>query len=77
MREQLLNFLKRLEEEMPPAPKCHHAITFCRYGSDDEGWSEQLALQINHEGRFYTFFLEEGDLEAPEETIAQIVRDIR
>lgn len=77
MREQLMSFLKRLEEEIPPAPKCHHAMTFARYGSDDTGWAEQLAIQVNDSGRFYTFFLDEGDLEAPEATIAEIVRGIR
>ncbi len=76
MREHLLNFLKRLEKEIPPALKCHHAITFARYGSDQTGWTEHLAIQVNDSGKFHTFFLDDGDLENPDATITQMVKDL-
>lgn len=61
LRESLLTFLRGLEIAVPPPPNCHHALTFARYGSDEVGWVDKLALQINHEGKFYCFFMDEGD----------------
>lgn len=61
-RKLLIDLLKGLEKAVPPPPRCHHAITFAQYGSDTEGWQDRLALQVNHEGRFHCFFLDDRDL---------------
>ena len=55
--------LKRLEEELPPPPLCHHALTFAQYGSDKKGWEDKLAVQINFGGVFKCFFIENADQE--------------
>ena len=69
----LLDFLRRLEADVPPPPDCHHAITFARYGSDEAGWEDKLALQVNRDGVFHCFFLEESDcLQAPADIAASI-----
>lgn len=36
---------------------------FAQYGSDEQGWVDHLALQLNVGGTFYAYFIEEGDLE--------------
>lgn len=59
----ILFFLKKLEEKIPPPENCHHALTFAYQGNATDGWRDRLALQINHEGTFYCFFLDEGDIE--------------
>lgn len=77
MRDKLLYFLKTLESEIPPASKCHHAITFAQFGSDSEGWEDKLALQISHGGAFHCFFIEAGDFDKPaEDLIAEIKRGL-
>lgn len=67
MRQFLIEFLKALEAEVPPPPNCHHVLTFARFGSDEDGvgWSDQLALQVNLDGEFVAFFLEEVDFQKP------------
>ena len=70
----LLHFLKELERILPPPAGCHHAITYAQYGSYDEGWSDRLALQVNHRGRFYCFFIEDKDLL---KGFSRVVREIQ
>jgi hypothetical protein len=65
MREYIIELLKAIEAAIPPPSNCHHCLTYAKYGSDSEGWTGKLALQLNREGKFYCFFLEESDL-APE-----------
>lgn len=77
MREQILEFLKLLEQELPPASGAHHAITFAQYGSDATGWEDVLALQISFGGLFHCFFLESGDLERGADLIQQIANSLR
>jgi hypothetical protein len=74
MREQLLEFLKALETAIPPPEKCHHAITYAQYGSDEHGWKDKLALQIGHGGKFHCFFIEPGDFEKPAKTLIDEIR---
>jgi hypothetical protein len=47
MRQRLIDLLKALEAVIPPPRNCHHALTFASYGSDEAGWTDQLAVQIN------------------------------
>ncbi len=61
MLNYLLELLRTLESEVPPPPKCHHAITRAHYGSDEKGWVEKLAVQINDGGKFYCFFIDQDD----------------
>jgi hypothetical protein len=76
MRQQLIDLLKTLESAVPPPPNCHHAITFARYGSDEAGWVDKLALQVNYCGEFYCYFLDEGDFAEPCILCAIIKRDL-
>lgn len=62
VRQYMLGLLKALEFAVPPPPNCHHCVTYARFGSDAEGWGDRLALQINREGKFYCFFLDDLDL---------------
>ena len=71
---QILDFLRHMEEHLPPPPNSHHAITRTQYGSDETGWEERLAIQVNLDGKFLCFFLDAEDLEkAPESLVAEIV----
>lgn len=71
----LLEMLKAIEGAVPPPPNCHHAITRAQYGSDAEGWTDKLALQINRNGKFYCFFLESDDFARdPQEFADHIAR---
>lgn len=58
-----MNWLKAIEVELPPPPRCHHAITYAQYGSDETGWEDKLALQLNIGGKFFCFFLDDYDFE--------------
>lgn len=62
----LIDFLKALEEKFPPPKYCHHVICFARYGSDEDGWEERLALQLNIDHKFQCFFIADRDLRDPE-----------
>ena len=62
MRDFLINLLKELELRVPPPPNCHHCITYAQFGSDKTGWEDRLALQVNRDGKFRCFFLDEDDL---------------
>lgn len=61
MRDYIMRFLKLLEENIPPPERCHHVITFAQFGSDETGWNDRLALQVNDQGKFYCFFLDDED----------------
>ena len=81
MTGRLINFLKALEAAVPPPPHCHHALTYARYGSEEKGWEDRLALQIaatssevTGEPIFYCLFLDDDDLCKPvDELIIEIV----
>jgi hypothetical protein len=62
MHQWLLDFLKGLESVIPPPANCHHVITFAQYGSDQDGWEDRLALQVNVGGKFYCFFFDANDM---------------
>jgi len=70
MRDYLIQFLKALEAAIPPPLNCHHAITYAQYGSDSAGWKEQLSVQVNVGGKFYAFFVEDGDFEKGADALA-------
>lgn len=74
MRQFLIDLLKGLEAVVPPPENCHHCITYAKYGSDDAGWEDRLALQVNQNGTFHCFFLSEGDDLA--ETADQVISTI-
>jgi len=90
VRDKLLEFLKALEAAIPP-PQGHHAITFCRYGSDSDGWEAKLGLHIRMpkdfmkgdrtegtKGESQTFFLDGDDLDQPtEKLVAEIVHQVQ
>jgi hypothetical protein len=70
MRQFLIDTLKGLESAVPPPQHCHHAITYVKYGSGEDG----LALQLNHGGKFYSFFINEDDAEdSPSRIIDYVV----
>ena len=78
MREKLIAFLRELERVVPPPTNCHHALMYAQYGSDEAGWTDKLALQINHTGRFLCLFIDEGDFDrTPEELVAQVVKELQ
>jgi hypothetical protein len=58
----LIAFLKEMEAVFPPPPRCHHGLMYAQYGSDEAGWSDRLMLQVNNDGTFYPFFLDDEDL---------------
>ena len=71
----LVETLKLLESKAPPPAKCHHAITYARYGSDESGWDDKLALQVNQGGVFQCLFLDEEDFtKSPSALVAEIVQ---
>ena len=66
MQEKLIAFLKELERLWPPPARCHHVLSFAEYGTDEgpiSHWEDKLLLQVNSDGLFYPFFLENDDLE--------------
>lgn len=73
MRKALIEFLKALEEAWPPPEGCHHPLMYAKFGSDSTGWEDQLMLQVNWDGTFYPFFLDDNDLKKP---INQLVAEI-
>ena len=77
MKTWLIAFGKALEAAIPPAPKCHHALMYAQHGSDAAGWQDKLALQVGVNGKFYCWFLDDGDFETPvDELVATIVADL-
>lgn len=63
--QSLIELLKKIESAIPPPEKCHHALTFAQYGSDEAGWEDKLCLQVNIGGKFQQFFLDDEDLANP------------
>ena len=76
MRKFLIDFLKRLEFLAPPPENCHHAITFAKFGSDEDGWQDRLALQVNCDGIFRCFFLQDEDFHQEAEDLANEVAEL-
>lgn len=76
MLNYLLVFLAQLEQLIPPPQHCHHVLCRALYGSDADGWSEKLALQVNDHGIFTTYFLDEDDLTKAPLYLAQAIRDM-
>lgn len=62
-RQFLMDLLKAVEAAVPPPPHTHHALMYARYGNDEAGWEDRLALQINRDGKFHTFFLDDEDFQ--------------
>jgi hypothetical protein len=77
MSTYLIALMKALEERFPPQPFQHHALTFARYGSVEDGFEDKLALQIGVNGRFYCLFLDDRDfsLSVPA-LVAEIARQL-
>lgn len=82
MVNEVREFLKALEVAIPPADKCHHAIVYCKYGNDVDGWEDKLAIHIvlgndislHNKSRF--FFLDEGDLNLGQlENVVSYIQD--
>jgi hypothetical protein len=74
MKKWILQFLKKLEKALPPAPGAHHAITAALYGSDQDGWDERLALHLVFISESVTLFLEDADFSSgPDALVAAIV----
>jgi len=70
MRAYLLAFLKQMEEAWPPASfRHHHALLYCKYGSEETGFEDKLALQVNVGDLWQAFFLDEEDFEKPVEVL--------
>ena len=84
-RDYLIQFLKALERLVPPdGEDAHHAITYVRYGSDEEGWEDRLALRpaIKLPGqREAVFYIDAGDFSKPPAVLARLcavmVADVR
>lgn len=75
MRQFLIDLLKALEAAVPPPALCHHAITYAQYGSDETGWEDRLAIQVNRGGKFQCLFLDDGDFRIPAAfVVAEIVK---
>jgi len=73
IKQFLTEVLTGLEVSLPPSKNGHHAITAARYGSDEAGYEDKLALQINDNGVFRCLFIEEDDLErTPEQFILEV-----
>jgi hypothetical protein len=76
IREYMIELLKAIEAAIPPPANCHHCVTCAKHGSDSEGWTDKLALQVNREGKFYCFFLEENDLAYDAANIQSFVAEL-
>jgi hypothetical protein len=79
MRQFLLDLLKRMEFLVSPPEHCHHVISYAQYGSDEAGWEDNIALQVNYDGKFLCFFLFDDDFEKSgaqvADEIAELMRD--
>lgn len=66
-KKQVFGFLQKLEEVIPPPTGCHHSITCSKYGSDETGWEQRLAVNVWKErpdGKScHTFWIEDGDFD--------------
>ena len=70
MKQWLMTLLRSLEAELPPPAGAHHAITAARYGSDETGWEDRLALHLMLDGERVTLFLDDDDFAAAPDTVA-------
>jgi hypothetical protein len=75
IRDYLLLLLKSLEARIPPGNARHHAMTFAQYGSDETGWSDQLAIHVWVGDKLQTVFLDESDFNWPPESLAGAIKD--
>jgi hypothetical protein len=51
---------------------------YAQFGSDKVGWSDRLMLQLNSDGLFYPFFLDDEDFAKHDnELVAEIVAFMR
>jgi hypothetical protein len=75
MHRYLLDFLKELERVIPPPENCHHAFTYAQFGSNEMGWSDRLALQVNIGGEFHCLFLDPPDFDMSVVELVEVLRD--
>lgn len=74
-RRWLIDLLKGLEDAIPPGTNRHHGITYNRYGSDQNGWSDRLGLHVWFGNHSQTFFLDDEDFnKTPNEVIDFVQR---
>jgi len=76
IRDYMIELLKAIEDAIPPPANCHHSITYAKHGNESDGWVDKLALQVNREGKFYCFFLEENDLDYNFKNIEYLVAEL-
>jgi hypothetical protein len=76
IREYMIELLKAIEEAIPPPANCHHCVTYAKCGNDSDGWLDKLALQVNRDGKFYGFFLEEDDLAYDRANINALIAEL-
>ena len=76
MRQFLIDMLKRLEFLVPPPAHCHHAITYAQFGSDKTEWQDRLAVQVNVDGKFLCFFLDDEDFHQEAEAVANEIAEL-
>ena len=74
MTSKLIGLLREIENAIPPPTNCHHVLTRAQFGSDEKGWEERLALQVNQDGKFWCFFLGDADFEKTPKVLAHEVR---
>lgn len=74
--DRLFRFLQSLETKIPPVHGCHHNVTVARYGSDADGWEDRLALNVRGRTLWHTYWLDAGDIDNIEATIAFVMADI-
>lgn len=72
---KILDLLLQLEAAAPPiVPHTHHCLMVTKYGSDEIGWTNKLTLQMNVNGNFQSFFIDDKDLEKPvEDVVAEVI----
>jgi len=75
MKQWLMTLLTSLETALPPPAGAHHAITAARYGSEETGWEDRLALHLMLDGERVTLFLDDDDFAAdPAALAAEVVQ---
>lgn len=74
MKQFLIDLLRELESAVPPPKNCHHVISYAQYGSNESGWEDRLAVQVNRNSVFHCFFLDDDDMrKSPDQIVAGIV----
>lgn len=70
-------FLKSLEARIAPPVGTHHSLTFAQFGSDENGWKDELCLCVVRHNGSDKFFLSDSDLvHSPEDSAAVISNKI-